>query len=47
VEAAPCRKRLVELAEEVVLMEVPLLVVAVEYSYPVQEPIGRLGVPFV
>jgi hypothetical protein len=49
VEAVPCRKRLAELVE-VGLLEVPLLVeagVAVEYSYPVLESIGHLGVPSV
>jgi hypothetical protein len=49
VEAVPCRRRLVELAEAV-LLEFPLLVevgVAVEYSYPALEPIGLLGVPSV
>ena len=49
VEAVPYRRTLVEPAE-VGLLEVPLLVeagVAVEYSYPVLEPIGLLGVPSV
>jgi len=46
-EAAPCRRRPEELAEEG-LVEVRLLVeveVAVECSSQELEPIGRLGVP--